>query len=855
MNLRGNGGIGKSILLQEFVKILNENKYPHSGIIDFYGIEMSSRVESVENRIVKKLTGSLQGGAFTEFRERQRQCNLDQKCLLELRPIFIEELSEWSKTASKFGKKVVLIFDSYEFVRYSMVGTHMLERWLPAIENGIVVISGRQKKEEIEFPKKLLGSIYDTPLEKFTDEESIEYLKARNVWVDIERSGVTDHLIKIINGRPLILALVADWISVYKIGEPKQLIEDEYKEGEGSKGFEKKLVEHLQIMGENRLENEILPAMAHAIRPFDKELVTFLKPDLSISEAHSVLENLESLSFIKKNIRSDGTEEYWFQDELRALFHTHIFSNPKWLSLRQDLSRLMIDFHERLGTESQKLDNEIAAQNSLAGKLYHEIFLDPKKGLEMFQDEFQGARDRNEYTKAAMLIGSVRHAVEYLDEEYELEKYMFQLAEGRWLRDMGDARRAKTRFQELLNSNIGKGNRTPYIFNGLGVSCLNLGEFGEALKQHKCSIELATKHRGKYPALEYLIALEKSNIGWVYRHMGRWEEAIQNLQDALAEFYEQRKKRDIADVFSKLGDVHGLKGDYEIGVDYCNKAIQRFEELRLTKKIAAVRSIRCDIFRRMGNYESAANDIEFALTETDAHDFANLASGHFRRGYVKWYQYIDMDDNKSEEGINLLKEALQDFEISIEISEKYQIYRELPKALHEVSEVYWELGKLDKARFSNRTAYENACAIHNYYYAVNCIVKEAEFDHREGKNDKVHRHAQKLENDFGAMGYHYPLFEGRLERILGDIELEKSRTEKAFQHYGKAIGLISIQGGYGRYSLGKELERLTEKINSLPNEEALRMCLKLMRYWNQNVKNPRKSLILQWIDDIIESYT
>lgn len=76
LNLHGPGGIGKTKILQKFVEICEDEKIPHTGIIDFYGFEMSSRISAVERKIADALKGSVEKDPFEcywQLREMLKQ--------------------------------------------------------------------------------------------------------------------------------------------------------------------------------------------------------------------------------------------------------------------------------------------------------------------------------------------------------------------------------------------------------------------------------------------------------------------------------------------------------------------------------------------------------------------------------------------------------------------------------------------------------------------------------------------------------------------------------------------------------------------------------------------------------------
>jgi len=268
LNLRGPGGIGKTKILQKFIQICDQEGLSHTGIIDFYGIEMSSRISTVAQTIVNSIVKPDNLLFFNECLKVKSKFDVQPTHSLEqnLQYHFISGLSEWAKISSEKGKRIAIIFDTFEAVKYSMlVENTLLNDWLPKLKDAVIVISGRQEKGKIDFPKEISQLIVDAPVGNFSEDEAVAYLKERKVWDAIKEDGISNELFKLTQNKPLLLALSADWIFNYAIfptTTPKDLVCNA-----DQSTFEKKLVEKLPNVID-KPENEILPYMAHIIEPF-----------------------------------------------------------------------------------------------------------------------------------------------------------------------------------------------------------------------------------------------------------------------------------------------------------------------------------------------------------------------------------------------------------------------------------------------------------------------------------------------------------------------------------------------------------------------------------------------------------
>jgi len=830
--LLGKGGIGKTKILQEIIKICDKNEIPHSGIIDFYGFEMSSRTTAVAHKIAKALRAYDKSGIFDKYWKLRKEFEIGKISEQDVVSEFLPSLCQWVDTVVAAGKRPVLMFDTLEVIKYSIVEKDLVNDWLPQLKKAVVILSGREKEQEkIDFPEELAPFVIQSQVDTFTREEAIEYLQERNVWDAIEEDKVSDKIFEFTHKKPLLLALSADRIygsSCSSSISPKELVKDA-----DTLSFEKTLVEELERVDViKNPEGTILPYMAHIIRYFDKELIEFLQPDIS-DQAETILRNLSELSFVKERIEENGVRTYWLQDELRALFHKHVFSAypEKWDRECRVLSEKMIAFHNKKLEEAKEKGDILEEQRCIARRFYHEIYLDPK-AYSKLRERFQKARESYQYGFASLLIGTVRLLADYLPES---EYYLFRLSEGRWLMDMGDTKRAEERFKELLKENYDRPERVIHIYNSLGGMAYNFGKFEESLEYFNKCLEISQKS----DSFKQFHIIEEY-IGVIYRRMGHWEDAITHLKKSRE--FALRDESDlnrIADIISHIGYTYGLSGEYKGGIDYCEQAIDIFENQKSRHKAAKVKVLRADIYRRSGDYDRALHDIQEAMTDFDDLDYQNRAEVYYFLGFAQWY--------KAEGNKNLLIESQKSFEESIEISNKYKLIRELPRSLHEISQVYWKLGDKEKARSTNNEAYDLAMESHDIYHSINSMVKKAEYDYEDGEYEIIPEYAEILKREFEDKGYEFPLFYGRMRRIMGAIAFQEKKYDEAVNYYAEGLYMIAKHGGYGKYTIDNELKTLEDELEQLSNETAIKFYTKLKESWETKYKKRFLNLIT-WVD-------
>jgi len=851
LNLRGQGGIGKTKILQKFIEICDDEDIPHTQIIDFYGIEMSSRISTVAQTIVKSIGEPDKTLFFNEYWKIKKQFDFQPTHSLEqdLQYHFISGLSEWAKISSEKGKRIAIIFDTFEAVRYSILENTLLNYWLPRLKEAVIVISGRQEKGEINFPEEISQLVIDAPVNTFSEDEATAYLKERKVWDAIKEDKICHEIFKLTQNKPLLLALSADWIFNYVIfptATPKDLVRDS-----DQSTFEKKLVQNLPILIEaDKPENEILPYMAHVIRPFNKELLVFLKPNISGDDAQKILKNLSELSFIKEVSEIPGEKEedgpfYWFQDELRRLFHEHIFSvnTTQYERIRQAVSKRMIEYHDIKIKEAKEKGDIVGEKRIIVNRLYHEIYLNPVEGMRAWQKMFQNAREELQYGFASLLLAPVRFVVNYLPNYLsEGQKYMFDLAEGRWMRDMGNAQEAIKRFEKLLSENKNDPQRVPYIYNALGTSSFKLGRFKNALDYHYKSLGLSKEAR-----LDQRLHIEEQHIAEIYQRIGSIQEAIEHYKIAYDLAFnlsidDERKWRKIATISYELGTMYSLVGEYEIGVEYCNEAIIVLETLQSLILIAQAKMIRGNIYRRAGEYDKALKDIEDAIPLFERNlNYEGLTQAFHYQAYI-----LRVKGEKNNNDMVLLEKSKKMFEKSIATSKRYNLIYNLPRTLHELSRVYWVLGMKEEARKINDEAYKKAFNYHDMYCAAKSIVAMAEFDYDVHNYQTIPLYRKRLKSEFEQQGFIFPLLYGYMERIMGNINFENGYDTQAKDNYAKAIEFISKHSEYKQ--LKEELDKIEKRIGKLPDENALHFYRGLKSYWLNNTKHEINPKIISWVD-------
>jgi tetratricopeptide (TPR) repeat protein len=203
----------------------------------------------------------------------------------------------------------------------------------------------------------------------------------------------------------------------------------------------------------------------------------------------------------------------------------------------------------------------------------------------------------------------------------------------------------------------------------------------------------------------------------------------------------------------------------------------------------------------------------------------------------------------------LLDEARVSLETGLGFALDHDYRWEQPDLYHQLASVYWYLGReIDsgeyqgKARSFNEIAINLSVELHNNRYVVDAIVGEMEFDSDAGIDENIEGHLVQLEP---YRKYDFPLYFGRVYRILGDWAYRKGNFEKALIEYSRAMPLLNRHGGYGPYTIEIELSKLAKNIERLPLEQAISFLNSLKEAWSQ-LKTAGHVDLLFWVEEQLE---
>ena len=100
-----------------------------------------------------------------------------------------------------------------------------------------------------------------------------------------------------------------------------------------------------------------------------------------------------------------------------------------------------------------------------------------------------------------------------------------------------------------------------------------------------------------------------------------------------------------------------------------------------------------------------------------------------------------------------------------------------------------------------------------------------------------------MKERYEEKGYDFPLCYGRMRRIIGDFAFIQGDYEASFAKYAEGFPLINGHGGYGPYSIDRELSKLSQKLQVLSRSDSIHWLKYLQQSWSEKSSLGRVNLV------------
>lgn len=811
LNIYGDGGAGKTWLLE---RALDEaDKYPAVKFvepIDFYITEnhsVAGFLMHIANQLGRdEFRSYLQKADELSAISSLKSASADTLTALEkeAHSRFIEEFSLFAR---KY-QKIILAFDTFEVVQDEAVGHYIVKRLLPELKNCAILMAGRRNRL-IDFGS-LAALVTDIELKEINLKDAPEFFEKRGL--EKLPDGEVKMLWQQTHGRPLLLDLALDWLR--ENPEPEFLLQADDEEE-----FEEKLVADIAELRQDR--DRAILYMAWANRRLDRQMLEYIMQEKSL-DYEDLERQLGRLFYVKyrKTICS-----YILHDEMRNMVIKHVWNyiDPNGTA-RLDLSRRIIEYYDDVlipqagdGLQRQILQSE---------RLSYSLYIDLGAGYEHFTKVFDDLFEKQQYQHCDMLLTEMGYHRSRLSFQRLQE---IELRRAKLLLLRNELERAK----EILNTLL---NRKTELETRVRAHLLRADYFDRYGDRNAAQ-------RDRETAEQLSLALEKSKqslrvktlseLGYQSRLLGKWDEALKYLYQALEI---STDPGETSNILNTVGYVLALKTEYEKALEYALSGLEIRQRLQLKRGLGFSHSTLGEIHRYKGDLLRAESHYLQALAIFDeAQDEENIARVLQQRGMG----YVEM---------NRQEEAKRDFERSLKFYERSTNKRDYPRALSRVARLSQKLGKIQTAIEQFQKALDLAVAAPDIDTAVFCLVCLARQAERDGKDlNMLLEYQVHMNQIIQAHDYKNDQLLGQMSIFIGHRRFRDGDYTTAFQNYAEGMIMIGRQIT-GPYLIKEYLREIDGQMQQLNAQQTITYSQFLQEQWQNSVLKDRHPELISFCE-------
>ncbi len=842
LHIPGEGGIGKTRLLEQYEKIAREiygDELATTGLVDFYDTRNQTNIGLLDE-ISTRLGFDPLGDFNKENRAFQDLINsegADQSAMQDrFEQVYEKFLFEYKELLA-VKKCVLLLFDTCEEMKgveewaldIFLEDLDRLEREdvqagdssTPQNRKTVIVFAGRK-----ELPlSKYKEMVWDCRLSFLSTQDIKDYFDAEP---DLA-SSITEEELHLIHertaGRPLYIALVYDWL-VNGIGALDELL-----------GFSESFAAEL-VGWVRRLEpvkKMAILYMAFAWRRMEISLLSDLL-SLSLDETKEIINELIKFSFIKYRPIEDGRFVINLHDEMRTLVNEYVWNKEISVEQEKPYAATLAWYAKNLnnpnlfnGKDNPKNDRERAL---LAEDLYYRLRMNLADGLRHYGDRFKSAVHYLDLAYCNMLNQEVTEVRRQLSQE-ERDKHDFrtaltafrtenyQKAGGIWHAfvsrpDVDPLQRATT-LMLLVEMDSYTGNPKEAMQHAK-----------EAERAYLTLLKKAATARERSPLKRQLGELY-NNWGFACRVRDDHKQALEYYQKALqATGDDPQTKKHKARVLNNMGYVYHLMGDTERARTYVGRALQIRQDLNIPYELGLGYNTFGEIMEDSGRLRTAMDLYAKAYQAfDDIHSnrgkaMAQINLGKMKR-FMREYDASLSELFKAEQVLKRLRDRDNLLKVLNEIGSTYRQkgdWQNALKYLNDALELSIKLGK----RIQQADTLDDI-AVTYYKMALRATGKEQK-DHLK-KADSYAVKSQKL-----AQSEAVDFFIAKADLALGDISYLKGEYNIAFKHYfdatsrmAKAWASRNKASGFYQRRYEESLDRMQERLHEFERKEGIKKTL------------------------------
>ena len=832
--INGEGGIGKTRLLQEIHKKLSmvkNDKIVTTDIFDFdnprFHIQknIGQRIAEFNKEQFHVYIIGLKD--YLEMESKSLDSDSLARKLKEIYYKFIECFNSFTKT-----NRPVIFFDTLEALPDNSDFWNYLSEMAGYLQNSIIIVAGRNAdvkgKKYLEQRNTRINddSIFIINLSKFGDAEKREYIRKKAENVNISLSDDMIEFLTRFADRPIFIDLAVEWItrniSIDCLTNFNRLTDFSDKE------FEKQLVIHI---AQTRTEIDKLILLLSHVNPLDEGMIAELlykNEDREYARSKSQKFFFEAKSYVFVKILPDGNIK--LHDEMQRLIKKYVWEevDPEG-GRRAEYSKTSIEYFkkkiksvlEKINNESSRVD-EYEQQLVLlkAEYLKHSLIVNINDGFKIFEELFDEATKSPQFHIREILIKEMAYHIDELSSD---QLYQYNRRRLNHYRDVGYYIQANKLVSEYLDNNeLSPDHRAEMLIEGGNIQ-IRLGDYYTGVDLFNESVAICEKiyKENKISSIKQLLMRAKNALGWGFRKIGSYDNAIKQYEDAHELSILLNNEHEEARILNNLAYAQAKNNNTTGALYLAEEAKKKWNKIKDEEGLGSLYHIYSYINRLMGNFEIAISYADQAIKTFEKSGHKDwLYRSYLHKGNCYFRRADFNSDNKIlhtiEDDLNLAEDNLKK---AIESEGEYRI-----DALHYLGHVYYTKSRyikgdyLDKSQKYFEEAYDeskkasfSAAQLNSLGDLTNIAREKKEFEKLDYFKNEYEIYITKWKNK----GYSKE-FDGLILKYFGDFHLikEPCDTEKVIYYYMKSLPLIASYRHWTLFDLPSQLRNIEQLLNS-----------------------------------------
>lgn len=861
----GEGGIGKTRLLQEIPKkiVLKSDSFVLTDIIDF-----DDKNYHLPDRIGQKIAKMLDESAFIQYLSE-----LTDYYKMEKAGVSIKTLSEKIETINKvfidcfnkisITKRIVLFFDTTEVILKTDFWNY-LTMMGSQLKNCLLLISGRNSRKNGEYLRDKFGmnAVYFLDLLPLSPEAGEEYIIKKRAFIKDERlksqlAELDEKLIFLSGGRPILIDLAVewiarniplDWLTDKSIAELKSISHNEREKYQ--KDFERCLVVHIAEYIYKPI-NKLILLMSH-FYPIDCDIITSLLYENKQSDAETLFNEAKSYAFIK--VLPDGHIK--LHDEMHRMIKEYVLdiSDPE-KDKRKQYSSFAIKYLEN---QIHQLEIEFNSNKSSVEQIYirqsihilkseylrHSLFIDIENGVQIFIELFDSVTQKPNIslTLREILIAEMDNQIHNITPQ---QYYMFIIRKIRHLRETGSYLQAKDNAVNILKQTL-LPEQYVDIHIEIGNIQIRLGCYKSGIDNFIKAVKLCedNEFENKKEFKSYLMRT-KNALGWGYRLIGRYEDAIIEYTKAREISSELDEKLQEAIILNNLAFAYARSGNYFGATNFADEANELWERLENEEGKGAIHHVYSEIYGLQSDFDNAIKECKRALDifiRLNHKDWINRLHSILVVYYWERADFLFVKKGYSEDHRKIIDDDLKSSEKEFELIDSESQYK--MTALHYLGHIYltkYEISNdknyLGKAEKCFKDSYEDSKRLSLNIIQLNSLGDLLCIAEKNKEIDKLDYFKRAYEDYKKEWGIYPEYFSGLFLKSLGDMYLSISPPDldNALKSYIESIHLICLTMVRRVHYLKIRLKDIQKRLEAFKDIK-IKLGNALIQLWTQESK-------------------